>query len=108
MPTTDSVPYGIAVDQQGVVWWAELQGHRIGRDRHGERHFACLVLEYDADGDGELSEEERVAAADALLIVTPEYNGAMPGLLKNTLDWLSRVPRNTALRSKTAAITSRT
>lgn len=32
----------------------------------------------------------QIAASDAILIVTPEFNHGMPGVLKNTLDWLSR------------------
>src|SRR5438046_980343 len=34
--------------------------------------------------------KERVAAADALLLVTPEYNNSIPGVFKNAIDWLSR------------------
>ncbi|MHB8404470.1 MAG: NADPH-dependent FMN reductase [Gammaproteobacteria bacterium] len=46
---------------------------------------------------------EKIRAADALLMVTPEYNYSMPGVLKNAIDWASRPP-DQPFNDKPAAI----
>ncbi len=46
----------------------------------------------------------RIGSADALLIVTPEYNGSIPGVLKNAIDWASARHRGSSFENKTVAV----
>jgi chromate reductase len=47
--------------------------------------------DYDADLPPEATAlKEAIAASDAILFVTPEYNRSIPGALKNAIDWASR------------------
>lgn len=73
-------------------------------DRLGELPF----YNEDVDGDGvdEVVQALRLAAAeaDAALVVTPEYNGSIPGVLKNAIDWLSRPYGAGALNGKPLAV----
>jgi chromate reductase, NAD(P)H dehydrogenase (quinone) len=61
----------------------------------------------DVRSDGLPSSVERlrgaIAAADALLVVSPEYNFSVPGVLKNAIDWASRPP-NQPFNEKPVAI----
>ena len=45
-----------------------------------------------------------VRNADGVLLVTPEYNHGVPGVLKNAVDWLSQPLRDSALEGKPAAL----
>ena len=61
---------------------------------------------YNGDLDGELKPAgvaaliSAIQDCDGLVIVTPEYNYGMPGVLKNALDWASRPAYQSALRDK--------
>jgi chromate reductase len=61
---------------------------------------------YDFDADVEPAPapvqdlRDAIAAADAVVFSTPEYNGSIPGVLKNAVDWASRPFPDNALRNK--------
>jgi chromate reductase, NAD(P)H dehydrogenase (quinone) len=65
---------------------------------------------YDEDGDigGRPLAVARltsaIAAADAVLFATPEYNSSIPGQLKNAIDWISRPIATNVLRNKPVAV----
>lgn len=67
------------------------------------------IPHYDADVQAEGFPEhvtrlgEQIASADAVLFVSPEYNYSIPGVLKNAIDWVSRLP-NQPFAQKPAAI----
>jgi NAD(P)H-dependent FMN reductase len=66
---------------------------------------------YNEDIDNELDVPAAVTAlraaaadADGALVVTPEYNGTIPAVIKNAIDWLSRPLGNGALKDKPLAV----
>ncbi len=65
---------------------------------------------YNEDLDGDQVPEAvvrlraQVAAADRILVVTPEYNGTMPAVLNNAIDWASRPFGAGAIKDKPLAV----
>ncbi|WP_443987207.1 NAD(P)H-dependent oxidoreductase, partial [Mycobacterium marinum] len=47
---------------------------------------------------------EVASQSDAALVVTPEYNGSIPAVIKNAIDWLSRPFGDGALKDKPLAV----
>jgi chromate reductase len=64
---------------------------------------------YDQDLEGDVPESVRRlredwSSADAILFATPEYNGSVPGGLKNAVDWASRPKGEAPLLNRTVAV----
>ena len=64
-------------------------------DFAGMAEFDCVSFNQDLEADHLYPQEalefkNRILESDAILIASPEYNGSMPGSLKNAIDWVSR------------------
>ena len=74
----------------------------------GESLRALPLYDQDLDSQNVPASVARLrqqwSAADAILFATPEYNGSVPGGLKNAIDWASRPRFDAALSNKTVAV----
>ena len=61
-------------------------------------------VEAAGDPPGVAALKQAIAAADGVLMATPEYNHGVPGVMKNALDWASRPPRGAVLAGKPVAM----
>ncbi|HYJ56242.1 MAG TPA: NAD(P)H-dependent oxidoreductase, partial [Mycobacterium sp.] len=73
-------------------------------DRLGELPFYNQDIDTAAVPEPVVALRAAASRADAALVVTPEYNGSIPGVLKNAIDWLSRPFGNGALKGKPLAV----
>ena len=79
--------------------WIEIEFFDIG---------TLPFFNEDLEAAGETEEVRRfkdaIRSANAVLIATPEYNGAVPGVLANAIDWASRPTGQSVLRNKPVAV----
>jgi chromate reductase len=69
------------------------------------RDLPLYSYDYDADYPPVAREfKDKIAQADALLFVTPEYNRSIPGGLKNAIDWASRPWGTNSFARKPSAV----
>jgi chromate reductase, NAD(P)H dehydrogenase (quinone) len=84
-----------SLNDQLATLVASVAGQRVTVDRGRMQDFDSPGFDADVEkarGRPAPAEElrRRVEAAEAFVIVSPEYNGSMPGALKNAIDWVSR------------------
>jgi NAD(P)H-dependent FMN reductase len=86
----DSLNTRLAKLAAGII---EKNGSKV--DFASMSEFDCPSYNQDMDVNANFPEgaeelRKRILANDAFIISSPEYNGSMPGLLKNAIDWVSR------------------
>ena len=74
-----------------------MQGAEVTRISLGD--YALPIMDEDLEKEKGIPENavklgRQIAAHDGLLIATPEYNGSIPPLLKNSIDWVSLIRRD--------------
>ena len=87
-----AAPEGVEVELLDPAVLAELPLYDQDLDVPGELPYSVQRL------------REAWAEADAILFATPEYNGSVPGGLKNAVDWGSRPRLEAALTNKTVTV----
>jgi len=85
--------------QEVAPEWVEVQFFDIGT-------LPFFNEDVEAAGDPEPVRQfkDAIRASNALLIATPEYNGSVPRILANAIDWASRPTGRSALRNKPVAV----
>src|SRR5690349_4537469 len=73
----------------------EAEAYGANVDLASMREFEVPLYDGDLEGAagipaGAAALRDRLLASDALVISSPEYNGSMPGTIKNLIDWTSR------------------
>ena len=61
-------------------------------------------VEAEGDPEGVAAFKAAIRRADGVLMVTPEYNHGVPGVMKNAIDWASRPPNDAPLKGKPVGI----
>ena len=79
--------------------WVKVQFFDIGT-----LPFFNEDLEAPADPEVVRQFKQAISNSNAILIATPEYNGAVPGVLANAIDWASRPTGRSVLRNKPVAV----
>lgn len=87
-----------------------LEAAALFGGRFTEGDLRLPLFDEDLEAEGMPAEVEAlgaaIAAADAVLFACPEYNKAPPGVVKNALDWLSRLKPNPLAGKPVAIVTA--
>lgn len=82
-------------DRLATLAVRSVEAHGAAVDRARMEDFDCPSYDGDLEREGPMPEgavrlRDRLLGTDGFILVSPEYNAAMPGILKNVIDWTSR------------------